>query len=167
MQRAAPAQSAAAAVTKAAGKPARAQRAAAAAGQGAVDSDSSGSSEPESEPDASAPAAAKQQQRRRRRAPTAGGLSEGEALELAAALAAVAALVEHLGAFLAPHLSLLLGVLLHPAVLQVGGWVQQRMQCCGCPAALALPRDVSSFPSGLTFALSLYLVCAVLRGAVC
>ncbi|PRW61623.1 hypothetical protein C2E21_0211 [Chlorella sorokiniana] len=48
----------------------------------------------------------------------AGGVSESAALELAAALAAVAALVEHLGAFLAPHLPLLLGVLLHPAVLQ-------------------------------------------------
>ncbi|KAL4421861.1 hypothetical protein ABPG77_001343 [Micractinium sp. CCAP 211/92] len=47
-----------------------------------------------------------------------GGPGEGAALELGAALAAVAALVEHLGAFLAPHLPLLLGVLLHPAVLQ-------------------------------------------------
>lgn len=54
----------------------------------------------------------------RRRRGTASGPSETAALELSAALAAVAALVEHLGAFLAPHLPLLLGVLLHPAVLQ-------------------------------------------------
>lgn len=55
----------------------------------------------------------------RRTKQAAGGVSEAAALELAAALAAVAALVEHLGAFLAPHLPLLLDVLLHPAVLQV------------------------------------------------
>lgn len=47
-----------------------------------------------------------------------GGLTEAAALELAAALAAVAALVEHLGSFMAPHLPLLLAVLLHPAVLR-------------------------------------------------
>lgn len=57
--------------------------------------------------------------RRTRRSAAAGGVSEAAALELAAALTAVASLVEHLGAFLAPHLPLLLGVLLHPAVLKV------------------------------------------------
>jgi hypothetical protein len=131
-------QSAAAAVTTAACKPARAQRVLA-AGQGAVGSDS-GSSEPESEPDATAPAAAAKQQRRRRRAPASGGLSEGEALELAAALAAVAALVEHLGAFLAPHLPLLLGVLLHPAVLQVKA-VEGGLR--GADAAALLPAGAA------------------------
>lgn len=54
-----------------------------------------------------------------RRGAARGGLPEAAALELGAALVAVAALVQHLGAFLAPHLPLLLGVLLHPAVLQV------------------------------------------------
>lgn len=57
--------------------------------------------------------------RRVQRTAAASSVSEAAALELAAALAAVAALVEHLGAFLAPHLPLLLGVLLHPVVLQV------------------------------------------------
>ena len=43
--------------------------------------------------------------------------SEGVALEAAAALAAVAALVEGLKAFLSPHLSALLHLLFSPAVL--------------------------------------------------
>jgi U3 small nucleolar RNA-associated protein 10 len=46
--------------------------------------------------------------------------SEATALELAAALAAVSALVGGVGAFLAPHLPHLLPVLLHPSVLAAG-----------------------------------------------
>ncbi|KAL4423978.1 hypothetical protein ABPG75_001279 [Micractinium tetrahymenae] len=74
------------------------------------DSESSGSEGSSSDEEAAA--------RGSRRAAVRIGPSEAAALELGAALAAVAALVEHLGAFLAPHLPLLLGVLLHPAVLQ-------------------------------------------------
>lgn len=101
-------ESAAGAVTKAVAEQQAEEEAEADAG---ASSDSSSGSESAGE-DGTA-------QRRQRRGAAASGPGEGAALELAAALAAVAALVEHLGAFLAPHLPLLLGVLLHPAVLQV------------------------------------------------
>lgn len=47
------------------------------------------------------------------------GLDESTALQLSAALAAVAELVDTLGAFLAPHVPALLPILVHPAVLDV------------------------------------------------
>jgi hypothetical protein len=85
-----------------------------------------------------------------------GSVDEGAALELAAALAAAAALVEHLGAFLAPHLPQLLQVLLHPAILQVRGCTgrgpREGAAAYGgaAAAALALPAASQLMPAART-----------------